>query len=419
MKNNLKTKLITYALIIITLNSIVLVSWFKFNITPMMTKINNLENTINEKISDKEYKTIDDLIEDINRLSNKYKIKFIIEDVNNNQLTNSTKEENDIHIITDIININNNLYTIDVYLTRKLNTVGLITNLIILQITIVSIIMAVIFLFTRAKIIKPVDNIIKSIKNYKLGIKPIKRKTVTEFDIIQNEFVNLVDNLEEEKQEQYRIIASISHDIKTPLTSIIGYSNLIEEDKLKKEEIKKYNQKINEKAIHIKSILEGFDDYLSNKNNQVLKLTTISIKDLIKEINNDYKIDLENNEINFTINTKLNNEQITIDISKIKRIFSNIISNSIRYIKKEGKIDINIEENDNYYLFKISDNGPGVDENIIDKIFEPLFTTDNSRKISGLGLSICREFILMHKGTIKAYNSNGLTIEFSIPKNQK
>ena len=64
----------------------------------------------------------------------------------------------------------------------------------------------------------------------------------------------------------------------------------------------------------------------------------------------------------------------------------------------------------------IVDDGPGTDEKILDKIFEPLFTTDNSRKISGLGLSICKEFIELHKGSIKAYNNNGLTIKFDLPE---
>ena len=54
-------------------------------------------------------------------------------------------------------------------------------------------------------------------------------------------------------------------------------------------------------------------------------------------------------------------------------------------------------------------------EKIISKIFEPLFTTDESRKNSGLGLSICKEFVEMHGGHIKAYNNQGLSIEFTIP----
>ena len=66
----------------------------------------------------------------------------------------------------------------------------------------------------------------------------------------------------------------------------------------------------------------------------------------------------------------------------------------MRYLKDNGKITIEITSDDNNYLFHFKDNGIGVDEKIIDKIFEPLFTTDNSRKISGLGLSICKEFVL-------------------------
>ena len=109
---------------------------------------------------------------------------------------------------------------------------------------------------------------------------------------------------------------------------------------------------------------------------------------------------------------------IKIDVKRIRRIISNIIDNSVRYIKTNGIIKINVESIENYYKFTISDNGKGVDENIIHKIFDPLFTTDNSRKTSGLGLSICREFVEMHGGTIKAYNNLGLTIEFTIPKEQ-
>jgi signal transduction histidine kinase len=65
------------------------------------------------------------------------------------------------------------------------------------------------------------------------------------------------------------------------------------------------------------------------------------------------------------------------------------------------------------------DNGIGVEKNIIDKIFDPLFTTDSGRKISGLGLSICREIIKVHQGEIKAKNNRygGLSIIFYIPSN--
>ena len=102
--------------------------------------------------------------------------------------------------------------------------------------------------------------------------------------------------------------------------------------------------------------------------------------------------------------------------SKFKRIFANLITNSIRFLDNNGIITILIFEKDDMICFKVKDNGPGVAKDIITKIFDPLFTTDSSRKISGLGLSICKEFIEMHNGKIKAYNDNGLVIEFNIPK---
>ena len=133
-------------------------------------------------------------------------------------------------------------------------------------------------------------------------------------------------------------------------------------------------------------------------------------------MNNDYKIELENNNIDFSITTKIPEKYISIDILKMKRVVSNMVSNSTRYLKNGGKIMIDISEEDKNYKFVIKDNGPGVNEKIINKIFDPLFTTDSSRKISGLGLSICKEFIEMHGGEINAYNDKGLVIEFTIPK---
>lgn len=166
-------------------------------------------------------------------------------------------------------------------------------------------------------------------------------------------------------------------------------------------------------------MLSTFDDYLLNQEKIELNTSLVQIKDIVNELNNDYKIDLENNNIEFLITTKIPDKYINIDILKMKRVISNMVSNSTRYLKNGGKIVINISEDRNYYKFLVKDNGPGVNEEIINKIFDPLFTTDSSRKISGLGLSICKEFIEMHGGTIKAYNDKGLVIEFTIPKENR
>lgn len=327
------------------------------------------------------------------------------------------KDKQDLYLFSKKVLVNNDEYIVNAYFYKNMSILRLILELLSFQTLVITICMLLIFLFAKDKIIKPVNRIIENIRNYKFGKRPSRVVIDNEFSLIQNEFVSLVDSLEEEKKEQNRIIASISHDIKTPLTSILGYSNLIEEEKLTKEEIKKYNQKIYEKALHLKNILATFDDYLVNQRKQKLELTSIKIKDLVKEIEKDYKLELENNGVELVIKTDIEESTITLDITKFKRIISNLISNSMRYLKDNGKITIEISSDDNNYLFHFKDNGIGVDDKIIDKIFEPLFTTDNSRKISGLGLSICKEFVTMHSGTIKGYNDNGFNIEFSIAKN--
>ncbi len=415
MKNRRLEKRFIYAVIIgSVVNLITLVLWLTFRINPIILKIEALKSEIFNNEVEKKYDSYEDMLIDIKEVAKKHNLIINIEDISGKNLTNN-KIKIDVPLITKMLETTDNTYLIKIYFDNHSNISRAILELIIIQIILVTIILFITFIYTRQTLLKPINTLIDDIRNYKFGKKPKKRPLNTEFDLIANEFANLTDRLDEEKAEQTRIIASISHDIKTPLTSIIGYSNLLKDQNLG-EESQKYNEKINEKAINIKDILSTFDDYLLNQERIELKPTLVQVKDIVNELNNDYKIELDNNNIKFTVTTNIPEEYLNIDILKLKRIFSNMISNSARYLKDGGKILIDISPYKEYIKFIVKDNGPGVNEKIIDKIFEPLFTTDNSRKISGLGLSICKEFIEIHGGTIKAYNDHGLTLEFLIPK---
>ncbi len=395
-------------------NVITLVLWVTFRINPIITKVENIKKDIFNNEIRLEYNSFANLQKDIDKTAKKYKLIINIEDINGKILTNNNIKI-DLPLITKMIKTNNSTYLIKIYFNKNSNILRAILELIIVQIVVVIIILIITFIYTKEIVLKPINLLIEDIRNYKMGKKTKSRKLNNEFDLIASEFSNLTKRIEEEKKEQTRIIASISHDIKTPLTSIIGYSSLLKDQNLN-EEARKYNERINEKALNIKEILLSFDDYLLNQEELKLNLTLIQIKDIVSELNNDYKIELENNNIAFKVTTKIPLEYINVDVLKMKRIFSNMISNSARYLKNKGEILIDIRDNKNNILFIVKDNGPGVREDLIGKIFDPLFTTDNSRKISGLGLSICKEFVEMQGGSIKAYNDNGLTIEFLLPK---
>lgn len=412
MRNkNLTLKILLFFTVLAIINAISILGWLNIRTTPALNKTEEFKKVIYQELS-KEYSSVEDLIENLNKLSKAKKISYSIEDSNSKKIVKSKKGMN---FFSGFIEINNEIYYINFVSSNKGDILKLIREGALFQIVIYLVLYVIIFITASNIIIKPTKEITNDIKNYKFGKKIERRKINGELGLIQNEFVNLTERLEEEKKEQNRIIASISHDIKTPLTSIIGYADLInEEDDLKT--IKQHNNKITDKALNLKEILSSFDDYLVNYENSPLKLTKVKIKDIVNELNNDYKIDLENNNIEFEIITKLNKDEINVDTLKLKRIFSNLISNSTRYLSSEGKITISITKDENNYIFKISDNGKGVDENILDKLFSPFFTTDKSRKISGLGLSICKEFVELHGGSIKANNiKKGFEIEFTIP----
>ena len=407
----LNIRVILFFILLAVINIILIFGWLNVKITPSLSKIDEFKISVSKELR-KDYSNIDELINNLDEYSKEKDINYNLVDSKDKVIKDSEKG---LSFFTSFIEVDNKIYYIEFTSANIKDINNLIKEASVFQIIVFLIIYLLVFIAARLTIIKPTECIINDIKNYKFG-KKIERKPIRgELGLIQNEFVSLTERLDLEKKEQHRIISSISHDIKTPLTSIIGYGDLIkEEDDLKI--IKKHNNKITDKALNIKEILSTFDDYLVNYENAPLKLNKFIISDLVDKINNDYKLDLENNNIKLEVITKLNDEVIYIDGLKLKRIFSNLISNSIRYITSNGKITIEILKDDKDYIFKIKDNGKGVDEAILDKLFDPFYTTDKSRKISGLGLSICKEFVELHGGNIKAKNlKKGFEIEFTIP----
>ena len=133
-----------------------------------------------------------------------------------------------------------------------------------------------------------------------------------------------------------------------------------------------------------------------------------------------FEDELNDKNIKLEISSTCNQREITVDLVKLKRVFGNIINNSVTHFKgRDGLIKIDVQQKANMIRFEILDNGGGVKtETDLKRIFEPLYTTDPSRKISGLGLSICKQIISSFDGRIYARNNKigGLSIIFVIPK---
>ena len=414
---------IIFITILIIINIIFVSIFFKFYIYPeikegTITFQNNISNNILELVNNIEDNT--NIKEAIKKYQNNHKSSIYIEDEDGKIIYNNADiwDMKMNYYISKLVNINGTTYLIKLFEPTKLNSYDLINNYIIFEIIVVFGIVIILFIALRIKLLKPINNIQNSINNYKFGIKPKKSRNKSELDLIQNDFVDLVESLEKEKENNKMIISSISHDVKTPITSILGYSELLKNTKLDKKTRDKYINIIYSKALQLKDLSNEFEEYLY-ENNHYINFEKIKLSDLKEKLELDYKIDLSDKKIDLKINLNKINDYIYIDINKMKRVFSNIISNSVRYMPNGGIIKICGNKLNNYYQFEISDNGTGTKEDL-QKIFDPLFTTDKSRKVSGLGLSICKEIIELHGGIISAYNNDcgGLTIRFTINNNK-
>ena len=172
--------------------------------------------------------------------------------------------------------------------------------------------------------------------------------------------------------------------------------------------------------MEMKGILEEFDDYQSCNIKDTLKLENIIIKEICEFIKKDYEDELLDKKIVLKINSNCDNKKVSVDIVKLKRVLGNIINNSVTHFKgKDGIINVDITGRGNLIRFEVADNGGGVPtESDLKRIFEPLYTSDPSRRISGLGLSICKQIISSLDGRIYAKNNSigGLSIIFVLPK---
>ena len=222
---------------------------------------------------------------------------------------------------------------------------------------------------------------------------------------------------EEIMESRHKLLLSVSHDIKSPLSSILGHLELMQIDSDNQEETRTISSMKNS-ADHILSLLTNLLNFSKlDQGKECAIISEFNICKLCDDLNDMFKPLATNKKLNFIYNKTLDeNRFIKSDALKIKQILSNILSNAIKYTIK-GNINFTVNEKDNNLIFNISDEGIGIPKDKIDEIFKPFSRIDNSESLiegSGFGLYVVKGLIDLLNGNIEVESEEGKGSEFII-----
>lgn len=207
------------------------------------------------------------------------------------------------------------------------------------------------------------------------------------------------------KEEDFRkSIENVSHDLRTPLTSILGYIDLIEKDKLDEEE-REYIAIIRRKAKSLQRLVAHFYDLSRlESDNYQLSFSNLDIKKSILETMLSYYQDFENRNID--VNLELEEATAFLDASEFERVLTNLIQNTLKYAKTN--CDISIRNQDQMIKIVFENDVEDVSDEDVSHLFERFYMKDNARnsQSSGLGLTITKYLVEAMEGSIEAELQN-------------
>ena len=342
-----------------------------------------------------------------------------------NLVNNFTKEKS----IMSATKLSNNLY---IFISTSLIPLDSTINIIEQQLIIVSIVVLLLSIVVAYFISKRLSNpIIKISKAAKL-ISKGKLKTnfdsgsdIKELVDLTNALNDMKDELSKTEELQRDLMANVSHDLKTPLTMIKAYAELIldininDKEKCKNnlniiiEEVNRLNNLVNDILTLTK--VESNLDNLSKSEFDLINL----IKKIVKQhniyvIKDGYSIEFIHDNIDKLV--------INADKKKIEQVIYNLLNNALNYTGEDKKVIIKVEENDKDYTIMVIDSGKGIDKKEIDHIFDRYYRSKKNHKRyvygTGLGLSIVKNILLLHNYPygVKSIKNKGTTFYFKIKK---
>lgn len=267
-------------------------------------------------------------------------------------------------------------------------------------------------------------NIIRGVQRMSSGNTdvqiPVRSKD--ELGLLAGQINALVSQLEASREEERLatqakndLITNVSHDLRTPLTSIIGYLRLIEEDKYKDEvELRYYVNIAYEKSKRMNRLVNDLFDYTRMGFGQIpLHRTPIDLVQLIGQLTAEFSLQLRNQDMEIVFSPPQEKLMIQADGDKIMQAFENLITNAMRYGNDGKQIRVEAKKSEQEAEVRVINYGPPIPPMDLPYIFERFYRVEKSRSLdtggAGLGLAIVKSIIELHDGQIYASSNTAET----------
>ena len=291
---------------------------------------------------------------------------------------------------------------------------------IIVTLSLICILCIFLFVMQRKQLRQILDVLVaaKNGENKKIFIKDNGVVSKISFEINEliyshNQELSRQKRLEQANKE---LLTSLSHDVRTPLTSLLGYLDALESGIVDDGEKEEYIKIARKKAYDLKRLIDTLFDWFKIDSKELkLIMQDTDICELTKEIVIDWLPTLEQKEITPEIEIPDEEWIIELDLSAYKRMVSNLIQNAVEH-SSCSHLKVAAKQNNGIISIIVKDNGIGIGKDKLPQVFERLYKgdTSRSRQSSGLGLSIVKELAKMHGGRVTAQSNIGEYTEFTI-----
>ena len=276
-----------------------------------------------------------------------------------------------------------------------------------------AILSGIIFIMLIKSRVEYISNLSKSVRKIAKGnlATRIELKYQNELKTLGEDINYMAGELQREENYQKEFITNISHDLRTPLTTMLGYSKMIEDGNYdNQDELKKYVGIINKKGQNLKLMIDEFFDYSKLSSNDMnIEKVLVNLNEMILQLISEEEVNLQMKNLSIEVELEKSKIFTYADPVLIYRAFENLINNAIKYSKESTVISIslkseNIEGVDYGVLYVENIPNSEITKANIENLFKRLYKVDKSRSNegSGLGLVITKEIVKLHNGVITA-----------------